>query len=184
MHANANLFAVSRADLRWELAADLARGGYVYRHGESAERDRYFDKYLVLSRPGLLTRCAQLLNELLPELCDRLAVTGVATGALGAALGQESGIPILYALDTGTPEMRFGGEMFSDLRVVLLEDVVYTGNRALAGARALAEHGVEVSAVVCLLDRMSGASRRLAEAGFPLRALFTEQQLLSHRARE
>ena len=112
------LFVLTPSDLRRELAADLSRGGYVLTAevGEHPGASRYFDKYLVLSRPGLLARSASSPQRARYQaVCDRIAVTGVLTGALGAALAQRSGIPLVYALDTGTPEMRFGGEAYSGL---------------------------------------------------------------------
>jgi orotate phosphoribosyltransferase len=62
--------------------------------------------------------------------------------------------------------------------VTLVEDVVFTGATALAGTRALRAAGAEPLDVVCLLDRQSGAAQLLAADGVPLRALFTELELL------
>src|SRR5439155_4968622 len=151
----AELLDVSSEQLRAELAADLGRGGYVYRASDDSTT-RYFDKYLVLSRPGLLTRAARLLARLLPDECERLAVTGVVSASLGAALSQETGVPLLLAHDRGDGQLTFGGESFLQIRTVLVEDVVFTGGRALAGARALTAQGAGVLAVLCLLDRQAG----------------------------
>ena len=166
----------SPAELRAELAEDLVRGGYVFRERDASGVQRFFDKYLVLSRPGLLTRAAPLLADLLPTECERIAVTGVASAVLGGAVAQYTGVPLLIGLDTDSVD-RFGGEIFPGMRAVLLEDVVETGGRALEGADALAACGAEVLTVLCLLDRDGGASGRLAEASYGLRALFTETQL-------
>ncbi len=53
-----DLFSVTTDQLRAELAADLSRGGYGYQEQVAPDGGgrRYFDKYLVLSRPGLITR--------------------------------------------------------------------------------------------------------------------------------
>ena len=171
-----DLFTVSAEQLRSELAGDLSRGGYVYRTDEGGER--YFDKYLVLSRPGLISRSARLLAELLPADCARIAVTGIAAAVLAGAVSHETGVPLLLGLDTDDGGMRFGGEAFSRIRAVLLEDVTFTGQRALGGVKALSQAGAEVMGVVCLLDREAGAARVLGVEGYPLRALFTESQLL------
>lgn len=176
MTAGAELFNVSAEDLRLELAADLARGGYVYRDPE-AGGDRYFDKYLVLSRPGLLGRAARLLAELVPQECERIATTGVAAATIGTALSQETGIPLLLGRDAGE-RISFDGELFSRVKVLLLEDVVHTGARALRGVQALQARGAELLEVVCLLDRQAGGAQRLADAGVNLRPLFTEAQLV------
>jgi hypothetical protein len=84
--------------MRRELAADLGRGGYVYHaSGDqvSASADRYFEKALVLSRPGLVARSARLLVDLVSDDCERLAVTDAATATLGSAIAQETGLPLL-----------------------------------------------------------------------------------------
>jgi orotate phosphoribosyltransferase len=163
--------------LRAELAGDLSRGGYVLRAGgESAGDRRYFDKFLVLSRPGMLTRAARLLADMVSDDCERLAVTGVPATALGTALAQETGLSLLLSEDE-RPDT-FGGELFAGTRVTLVEDVVFTGQRALGGAHALRKAGAELLDVLCLLDRQSGAAQLLAGDGLPLRALFTETELL------
>jgi orotate phosphoribosyltransferase len=107
---------------------------------------------------------------------ERLAVTHVASAALGTALAQETGMTLLLAAD-GQPAT-FGGELSAGTRVTLVEDVIDTGRTAQAGTRALREAGVEPLDVVCLLDRQSGAAQLLAADGLPLRALFTEAELL------
>jgi orotate phosphoribosyltransferase len=174
---SAEPFTATRDLLRAELAGDLSRGGYVLRVDDERSLDRrYFDKFLVLSRPGLLTRAARLLADLISEDCERLAVTGVPATALGTALAQETGLALLLAEDE-RPDT-FGGELFAGTGVTLVEDVVFTGRRALRGAGALREAGAELLDVLCLLDRQAGAAQLLARAGLPLRALFTETELL------
>jgi orotate phosphoribosyltransferase len=149
------------------------------RTDDAQARDRrYFDKFLVLSRPGMLTRAARLLGDMVSEDCERLAVTGVPSTALATALAQETGLALLLS-DDDRPGM-FGGELFAGTRVTLIEDVVFTGRRALGGARALREAGAEVLDVLCLLDRQSRAAQLLAGDGVPLRALFTETELLEN----
>ena len=178
---SAQALSIDRHQLREELIVDLARGGYIYREGDP--RSRYFDKYVVLSRPGLVNRTARLLADLIPTECERIAVTGIPAAVLGSALAEQTGIPLLLALDGGETSPRFGGETFPRMRTILLEDVVDTGGRAMWGARGLEALEAEVLTVVCLLDREAGAPGRLADAGFALRALFTESQLLAHGAR-
>jgi orotate phosphoribosyltransferase len=178
MMAGVELFNVSPEDLRLELAADLARGGYVYRVDDEEPAQRYFDKYLVLSRPGLLGRSARLLASLVTQDCERIAASGVAAATLGTALAQETGIALLLGRDEREGGISFVGELFSHVKVMLLEDVVHTGQRALAGVNALEACGSDVLEVVCLLDRQAGGAQRLADVGVNLRSLFTESQLL------
>jgi orotate phosphoribosyltransferase len=172
------VLTVARDELRRELAADLGRGGYVLRAAAQPGEERYFDKALVLSRPGLLTRAAELLADLLPETCERIAVTGVPSAALGTALSQVTGVPLLLGSIGEDDVVSFHGERYRAVKAVLLEDVVYTGGRASLGAVALERIGADVLGVICLLDRNRGGAQRLAEAGFALRTLFAEEELL------
>lgn len=175
---------VGRDELRRELAADLGRGGYVLRAAAEPGDRRYFDKALVLSRPGLLTRAAKLLADILPDSCERIAVTDVPSAALGTALSQATGVPLLLGRSGADGAVAFDGERYRGVKAALLEDVVFTGEVATTGAEALRALGAEVQGVISLLDRDAGGAQRLADAGFGLRTLFTERELLalSHRA--
>jgi orotate phosphoribosyltransferase len=110
------------------------------------------------------------------EDCERLAVTSVPATALATALAQQTGL-VLLLCDDRRHDI-FAGELSAGTRVTLVEDVVLTGQTALAGARALHAAGAETLEVLCLLDRQSGAAQLLAGEGVPLRALFTESELL------
>ncbi len=151
----------------------------MLRAGEERTREhRFFDKFLVLCRPGLLTRAARLLADMVSDECERLAATGAPSTALATALAQELGMALLLS-DDEEPG-RFGGELSAGTRVTLVEDVVFTGGRAVDDLTALRAMGAEPVEVVCLLDRQFGAAQHLATAGVPLRALFTEADLLEH----
>jgi orotate phosphoribosyltransferase len=173
------IFRVGREELRQELAADLSRGGYVFHEGaEEDPAERYFEKHLVLSRPGLLTRAARLLAALVPADTERLAVVGVPAATLATALSQHTGIPLLLGRRRGDGEIEFDGEYYSDVKALLVEDVVFTGGQARQGAEALVAIGATVLGIVCLLDRENGAAQRLAEIGTLLRPLFVESELV------
>jgi orotate phosphoribosyltransferase len=142
---------------------------------ESRAARLYFEKFLVLCRPGLLARAARLLANMVSEDCERLAVTDIPSTALATALAQETGLPLLLADDR---RGRFGGELSAGTRVTLVEDVVFTGATAFAGTGALRAAGAQPLEVLCLLDRQHGAAQLLAGENLPLRALFTEAELL------
>lgn len=173
------VFHVAREKLREELAADLSRGGYVFHErADGASAERYFEKHLVLSRPGLLTRSARLLADMVPPDTERLAVVGVAATTLAVALSQHTGISLLLGRQREDGEVRFDGEHYTDVKCLLVEDVVFTGGQARHGVEALRAIGASLLAVVCLLDRETGAAQRLAEVGVSLRSLFLESDLL------
>jgi orotate phosphoribosyltransferase len=113
---------------------------------------------------------------MLSDDCERLAATSLPCTTLATALAQETGLPLLLGADTHVG--RFGGELSAGTRVTLVEDVAHTGRTSVAGIRALRGVGAEPLDVLCLLDRQSGAPQLLAAEGVPLRALFTETELL------
>jgi orotate phosphoribosyltransferase len=170
---------VTREQLRQELAADLGRGGYVLSASAPEKEGRYFDKSLVLSRPGLLNRAARLMADLLPSTCERLAVTGVQSSALGTALAQETGVPLLFGRGGDKGSVEFQGELYRGVKAVLIEDVVFSGRSAVRGIEGLQKLGAEVDCALCLLDRDIGGAQRIAEAGVNLRSLFEENDLLT-----
>lgn len=60
-------------------------------------------------------------------------------------------------------------------RVVVLEDVVTTGNASLTAARRLREGGYVVDTVLALVDREAGGREALAKEGLWLSALYSVQ---------
>jgi orotate phosphoribosyltransferase len=165
-------------DTRAELIADLGRGGYVYVREPDGMR-WYFDKYLVLSRPGMLARCARLLADMVPESVERIAVTAPAANALGVAVALQTGTMLMLGTDRSDGEIQFHGEQGARVNTLLIEDVIFTGRRALQGTRALETANAKVAGVLCLLDREAGGAQRLADAGYTVRSLFKERELRS-----
>jgi orotate phosphoribosyltransferase len=65
-------------------------------------------------------------------------------------------------------------------RVVVVEDVVTTGDSALKAAEAVRAEGGEVLAVLTLVDRESGGREKIEAAGYRLLTLFPVSELLEH----
>lgn len=170
------------ADRRSALAGDLRRAGYVrgfFTFAGGSESSTYLDKYLVLTRPGILSRCADLLAEDLPEHTDRLCARSSGAIVLATAMALRSGIHLIVPRETPGPVWEVGGEVFPGARVVLVEDVIFTGHHALRATEELRRAGVEVIRVTCLVDREQGGRLRIETAGVPVDALFTERELAS-----
>ena len=157
--------------------AALLEGDFVL---SSGKRSRfYLDKYLFSTEPGLLQSVAAELARHLPSDVQRLA--GVELGAvpLAVAASLETGLPYVIvrraAKDYGT-ERVVEGRMSAGERIVLIEDVVTTGTQAVKAAQRLAEAGVEVVAILAVLDRREdGGNPHLG--AFPFRALLRMEDL-------
>lgn len=63
--------------------------------------------------------------------------------------------------------------------VALLEDVVTTGGTLLQVIERVEAQGFKIGLVVTVVDRQEGGAETLAEAGYPMKAIFTREELLS-----
>lgn len=69
------------------------------------------------------------------------------------------------------------GNLPSPCNVVLLEDVVTTGESVLKAVKAVRDQGCTVLAVICVLDRNGGAREMLGEQGIPYMPLATLEDI-------
>jgi len=74
---------------------------------------------------------------------------------------------------------RIEGAFAPGMRVVVVEDVVTTGESALRAVDAVRQEGGEVLGVLAVVDRGEGGRERLAAAGLPLVSLFAAAELLA-----
>ncbi len=63
-------------------------------------------------------------------------------------------------------------------KVALVEDVVTTGGTLLQVIERVENEGFSVGLVVTVVDRQEGGAEVLAEAGYPLKSIFTRTQLV------
>ncbi len=158
--------------------AALLEGDFVLSSG--ARSNFYVDKYLFSTTPDLLRDVADALAARIPDGVERLA--GVELGAvpLVVATALATGLPYVIvrksAKEHGSSAGRgIEGELQGGERVALLEDVVTTGTQAIRAAWTLGEAGVEVVAIVAVLDRREESGAELG--GFPFRALLRMDDL-------
>jgi orotate phosphoribosyltransferase len=173
---------LSEAQSREELRADIVRASVLegdFRLADGLSSIYYFDKYMFETRPAVLRRVARLLAPLVNATCERLATQAPGALALGVAVSLESGLPLVILRpdgDEGAPAA-LEGELYEEERVTLIEDVVVTGDRSLAGIERLRQAGVQVEEVLAVIDRGHGAGPRLRAAGVEYRHLFTSAEL-------
>jgi orotate phosphoribosyltransferase len=163
--------------------AALLEGDFVLRSGRRS--NYYLDKYRFSTRPDLL---AALGGAIAAEVAEhepeavRLAAPELGAVPLAAAASLESGLPFVIVRskpkEYGTAN-RIEGVFEPGERVCLVEDVVTAGGAALEAVGALRDAGLQVSTVVCVVDREEGGSDALARAAVRLRPL-----LLSSEVRE
>jgi orotate phosphoribosyltransferase len=163
-----------------ELGRDIVHAAYLrgdFVLNESLHSGYYFDKYLFVTKPAILRRLASFLGELVPPNIDRLAGPGPGGVALAGAVALEIGIPFVITNDAPSSNVSITGELHAGDRVVLIEDVLATGSRALAATQALVRSGAEVLSILAVVDRQEGAQENIARAGYVMRSLFTSSDL-------
>ena len=162
-------------------AADAVQfGEFELAHGGTS--DYYVDKYLFETDPG----CLRLIAEAFAERVGDSKLAGVALGAvpLVAATSVETGNPYVIARkqqkEYGTGNL-IEGRLTEGEPVVVLEDIATTGQSALDAVEALRDAGAVVERVLVVVDRQEGAAELLADHGVELEALLTADDLLADR---
>jgi len=116
----------------------------------------YCDNRKVLSHPAVRTFARQLTVEAIEKEYGKVdAIAGVATGgiALGALVAQELGLPFIYVRSKAKAH-GLGNAIEGDLsvlsNVVVIEDLISTGQSSLKAVDALREAGVEVKGLIAI----------------------------------
>ena len=162
------------------LAASYLEGDFVLRSG--ARSSFYLDKYLFETRPDLLRDIAAGLAAKLDayEPFELLAGPELGAVALVAALSLTTGKPFVIVRkgekDYGTKRL-LEGRAEAGQPVVVVEDIVTSGGAALQAVRVLRDAGLDVRAVLCVVDREQGGREAFAAEGVALDPLFTASGL-------
>ena len=94
------------------------------------------------------------------------SLVSVPTGGLviGSALAIETVKPLIYVRDKpkdyGTTKS-IEGRIFSSMKVVLIDDVITTGNSVTNAIKQLKDAGLSISDVYVIINRLEGASNAL-----------------------
>jgi orotate phosphoribosyltransferase len=189
--SNPNIWATTTdlTTLRQKLLDLFCR--LAYQEGDfvlsSGQRSSYYinGKQVTLHPQGALAM-ARLLLPMLPE--DTQAVAGLTLGAdpIVSAVSvvsvyENKPIPALIirkeAKGHGTMAYIEGPSLPQGAKVVVLEDVVTTGQSALKAVERLQAAGYTVDRVISLIDRLQGGGALYESAGLQFEALFTIQDL-------
>ena len=129
----------------------------------------YIDLRLVASFPHIFRKMTKNLQKLVSEktgLDNFDSLVSVPTGGLviGSALAIETVKPLIYVRDKpkdyGTTKS-IEGKIFSGMKVVLIDDVITTGNSVINGIKQLKDAGLSISDVYVIINRLEGASNAL-----------------------
>ena len=160
------------------VAASRITGTFVLRSG--AVSNVYFDKYRFEAEPDLLTAIAGHLADKLPDGVER--VIGLEMGGipLATALSLKTGLKAGFCRkkpkEYGT-RLQIEGGVAAGEKVAIIEDVITSGGAAIDAIHALRAAGVEILALLCVVDRESGGAAKFAELKVDFRPLFTWTEL-------
>jgi len=171
------------------LEKSYRKGTFTLTSGKTS--DFYIDgKQTILSAEGAYL-CGKLILELIAgENKEIKAVGGMTLGADPivtavsiASFLEKTPIPAFIvrkeAKGHGTGNYIEGlGNMEEGCSVALVEDVVTTGGTLLQVIERVEDAGFKVGLVVTIVERQEGGAEVLEKAGYPLKSLFTREELL------
>jgi orotate phosphoribosyltransferase len=166
----------------------------AYREGDfllsSGQRSTYYinGKQITLHPQGGLAT-GRILLPLIPS--ETSAVAGLTLGAdpivtatsvVAAYEGRSLAALIVRkeAKGHGTQAYIEGPTLPENSPVVVLEDVVTTGQSAMKAVDRLREAGYQVEEVISLVDRQQGGAEFYQQQGLKFKAVFTIQDLQQH----
>jgi orotate phosphoribosyltransferase len=143
----------------------------------------YIDLRLLVSFPDAMRQISVAYRELLNELTfDRLAAYPYAALPIGVAISLEMDRPLIYPRKTaksyGTGRQVEGRWEVGE-RVVIIEDLITSGESILQAVASLKAVGLQVSDAVVLIDREQGGREMLAAQGYRLHAVMTLSEMLA-----
>jgi orotate phosphoribosyltransferase len=154
----------------------------LFKLASGRESPYYIDCRPVTHNAGGLFLMGEIFGEMLQGLTVD-AVGGLTMGAdpIAHAIALTSylkGRPInAFSVRKATKEHGAGGLVVGDVkpgdRVVILEDVVTTGGSALKAIAAARDFGLQVLAVLILVDRQEGGKEAVAAVVPRVEAVFT-----------
>lgn len=143
----------------------------------------YFDLRLLVSFPDALRQVATAYRPLLEPLSfDLIAATPLSGLPIATAVSLDLNIPLIYprgkAKAYGTGRV-VEGKWSPDQKVVLLDDVITSGDSLIQAAGQLEEVGLLVEETAVLINRQQGGRETLSSRGYTLHAALTVRSLLT-----
>ena len=145
----------------------------------------YCDNRKILSYPAARTFIRDSFAEVIAaQYPDAEVIAGVATGAIahGVLVAEKLGLPFIYVRSEPKShglENLIEGDLSPGQKVVVVEDLVSTGNSSLKAAAAVSANGGDVLGMVAIFTyEFTKAAENFAQAGLALTTLSRYQVLI------
>jgi uridine monophosphate synthetase len=142
----------------------------------------YIDLRVLVSYPQVLKKVAKEYLAVLKKLkFDRMAAIPYTAIPIVCAISLLNNKPWVYTRkevkDYGTKKP-FEGEFKKEEIIVLIDDMITTGQSKIEAITPLLNAGLKIKDIVVLFDREQGGKEFLASRGFKLHYVFTLRQWL------
>jgi uridine monophosphate synthetase len=144
----------------------------------------YIDLRIPVAYPRLLAAIGQSFLPLMAGLeFTQLAALPYAAMPIGSAVSLAGNIPMIYPRKEskayGT-KADIEGVFKAGEQVVVIDDLITTGDSKFEGFAKLESGGLKVKDVVVLIDRESGGAELLEKSGYSLYSVFKFRDLLAY----
>ncbi|CAD2212694.1 uridine monophosphate synthetase [Angomonas deanei] len=170
------------ADLASALVAShcVRLGKFTLKSGKTSPI--YIDLRRLVTYPTIMRLVAREYAQILRHYSfDRLVGLPYAALPIASAISLEMNIPLIYPRREtklyGT-KAAIEGEYKKGERVVIIDDLVSTGETKVEAIEKMKAAGLEVVAIVVLVDREMGAKKFFNNMGYPFEAVVGLYQLL------
>lgn len=146
----------------------------------------YCDNRIILSYPAIRNYVREEMGKQVEAIYGKPnIIAGVATGAIGIGMlvAEYLGLPFIYvrpkAKDHGRKN-QIEGVLPPNSHVVVIEDLISTGNSSLNAVKALQQEGAHVQGMIAIFTYgFPQAARNFAEAGIQLHTLSDYESLIT-----
>lgn len=157
----------------------IKTGNFTLKSGMKSEL--YFDFKSVMSYPNLMSDISYELSKL---IMDNVALCGVPLGGISyAVLVSHIKTRPMVLLREEKKSYGMGKQIEGECNgnVILIEDVITTGGSVINCIDLLKSCDVNVTQVVCILDRQAGGVEKIEEMGYEVKSLFKMSDILNHK---
>lgn len=185
--SNNDTIALETAEFLLQIKAIKLDNNNPFTWSSGIKSPIYCDNRKILSYPKIRTYIRQEFSKLIREEFGELdLIAGVATGAIahGVLVAQELGLPFAYVRESKKDHgltNQIEGVVESGQSVVIVEDLVSTGQSSLGAVRALRDAGCNVKGMVAIFTYgLESAAKNFKQENVILHTLTDYDHLIKY----